>query len=237
MTNEFTNRLDSFRTTLTFLDQPANRALWFNQAPVRFTTRVAEAQDAVAALAEFCRQQETIITGAAEDKAREQAELEVAAHALGLAVAECSRTLGNETDAAKAEFSLSTWRRMRDATLLATSRQVILLAQGLLTGQSATAAECGITSATIASTTKEADDFEAIINAPQGAIAGRKAFTALMRDRFNAVEAIFTSLDNLVVQFPNAVFVQGFNAARITRDLGRGPSEPIATPVQTPPTV
>lgn len=234
MTNEFTNRLDSFRTTLTFLDQPANRALWFNQPPVRFTTRVAEAQAAVADLAEFCRQQETIITGAAEDKAREQAELEAAAHALGLAVAECSRSLGNETDAAKAEFSLSAWRRMRDATLLATARQVILLAQGLLTGQPAAAAECGITTALIASTSKEADDFQAIISAPQGAIAGRKAFTALMRDRFNAVEAIFTSLDNLVVQFENAVFVQGYQAARITRDLGRGPGAESPAPPPTP---
>lgn len=230
MKDIYTNRLDSFRTTLAYLDQPANRALWFNQPPARFTSRVAEAQTAVITLAEFCRQQETIITGAAEDKAREEAELEAAAYSLGLAVAECSRSLGNETDAAKAEFSLSAWRRMRDATLLATARQVIQLAQGLLSTQATASAECGITAALIASTSKEADDFETIINTPQSAIAGRKAMTALLRDQFNAVEAIFGSLDNLVVQFSNTVFVQGYQAARITRDLGHGPGEPPAPP-------
>jgi hypothetical protein len=203
MKDTYTNRLDSFRTTLVYLDQPANKAVWFNQPPVRFTTRVAEAQTAVANLAEFCRQQETVITGAAEDKAREEAELEAAAYTLGLAIAECARTLGNETDAAKAQFSRSTWRQMRDATLLATARQVIQLAQGLLSTQAAAAAECGITATLIASTIKEADDFEAIINAPQGAIAGRKALTALLRDRFNEVETIFGSLDNLIMQFPS----------------------------------
>jgi len=83
MKDIFTNRLDSFRTTLTYLDQPANKAVWFNQPPARFTNRVAAAETAVANLAEFCRQQETILTGVAEDKAREEAELEVAAHALG----------------------------------------------------------------------------------------------------------------------------------------------------------
>ncbi len=234
MKDIFTNRLDSFRTTLTYLDQPANKAVWFNQPPARFTNRVAAAETAVANLAEFCRQQETILTGVAEDKAREEAELEVAAHALGLAVAECSRALGNETDAAKAEFSLTAWRRMRDATLLATAQQVILLARGLLSSQAIAAAECGITTAAITSTAKEADDYEAILTLPQGAIAGRKALTAMTRDQFNSVEAVFSSLDNLVVQFPNPVFVKGYQAARITRDLGHRPGvlpAPPPTPV------
>jgi hypothetical protein len=230
MKDIYTNRLDSFRTTLTYLDAPANKAVWFNQSPTRFTNRVAAADTAVTDLAAFCRRQETILTGHAQDKAREEAELEDAAYALGLAVAECARSLGNETDAAKAEFSLSTWREMRDATLLATARQVILLAQGLLSSQATAAGECGISNALITSTGKEADDFEAVINAPQGAIAGRKALTALMRDRFNAVEALFTSLDNLVVQFRNPVFVKGYQAARITRDLGHGPGDEPAPP-------
>lgn len=154
----------------------------------------------------------------------------MAAYSLGLAVAECSRSLGNETDAAKAEFSLSTWRRMRDSTLLATARQVILLARGLLSSQATAAAECGITTAAITSTAKEADDYEAIITLPQGAIAGRKALTAMTREQFNSVEAIFTSLDSLVVQFPNPVFVKGYQAARITRDLGHGPWDSPAPP-------
>lgn len=57
MKDIFTNRLDSFRTTLTYLDQPANKAVWFNQPAARFTNRVAAAETAGANLAEFCRQQ------------------------------------------------------------------------------------------------------------------------------------------------------------------------------------
>ena len=44
------------------------------------------------------------------------------------------------------------------------------------------------------------------------------------------MEAIFTSLDSLVVQFPNPVFVKGYQAARITRDLAHGPWDSPAPP-------
>jgi hypothetical protein len=83
--------------------------------------------------------------------------------------------------------------------------------------------ECGITAATVAACKKEADDYEAVISAPQQAIAGRKATTAQMRDRFNAVEAVFASLDGLVEQFTDKTFVGGYHAARTVRDLGHGP--------------
>ena len=230
MRTEFTNRLDSFRTTLAFLD--SRSAVWKGQPPLRFTKRAADAVAAVDELAAFCQQQGAIITGSATDKEREQAELEDVIYPLGKAVAECCRDLGNEADAAKADFTSSAWRRMRDATLLANARQVIALASGLLGGaQAAVAAECGITAAAVAVATKEADDFEAVIASPQQAIAGRKGLTALLRDRFNAVEAIFGSLDNLIEQFGDSAFVAGYKAARITRDLGHGP----ATPPETPP--
>jgi hypothetical protein len=198
---------------------------------LRFTSRVAEAVTALAALAAFCQQQGAVIKGAAMDKAREEKELEDAAFVMGQAVAECCRGLGNAADAARCTFPKSAWRGMRDAALLANAREVIRIAEGLLAGaHSAAAAECGITVATVAACKKEADDYEAVISAPQQAIAGRKATTAQMRDRFNTVEAVFASLDGLVEQFTDKTFVGGYHAARTVRDLGHGPG------AETPPT-
>lgn len=236
MKDEFTNRLNAFRTTLDFLQAPANKPKWDGQSPVRFTTRVAEAVAAVAALAEFCQQQGAVIKGAAVDKAREEKELEDAAFVLGQAVAECCRGLGNVADAARCAFSKSAWRGMRDAALLANAREVIRVAEGLLAGaQAAAAAECGVTTASVAACKKEADDYEAVISAPQQAIAGRKATTAQMRDRFNAVEAVFASLDGLVEQFTDKTFVGGYHAARTVRDNGHGPgAEPAPQPPAPP---
>ncbi len=235
MNATFTNRLDSFRTTLAYLGQPGNTALWHDKAPARFTQRVTDATAAVTALASFCQQQTSVITGNATDKDREQAELEYAAYRLGNAVAECCRATGNETDAAKADFSLTRWQRMRDATLLLNAQEVIRLAQGLSAGaKKATATACGITPERIAATVKEAADFEALIASPQQAIAARKAYTGLLRDRFNAVEAIFTSLDNLIDQFPSLTFVEGYKASRLTRDLGHGPGNATPAPPAAP---
>lgn len=237
MKDEFTNRLNAFRTTLDFLQAPANKPKWDGQPPLRFTARVAEAVTVVAALAEFCQQQGAVIKGAAVDKAREEKELEDAAFVLGQAVAECCRGLGNEADAARCAFSKSAWRGMRDAALLANAREVIRIAEGLLSGaQAAVAAECGITAATVAACGKEADDYQAVISAPQQAIAGRKATTGQMRDRFNAVEAVFESLDGLVEQFADKTFVGGYHAARTIRDNGHGPAtEQAPAPPASPP--
>jgi len=225
MKDEFTNRLGAFRTTLDFLQAPANKVKWDGLPPLRFTSRVTEAVAAVAALAEFCQQQGAVIKGAAVDKKREEKELEDAAYVLGQAVAEYCRGLGNEADAARCAFSKSAWRGMRDAALLANAREVIRVAGVLLAGADADkAAECGITAATVAACRKEADDYEAVISLPQQAIAGRKATTARMRDRFNAVEAVFAGLDGLVEQFSDKTFVAAYHAARTVRDLGRGPA-------------
>lgn len=228
MKDEFTNRLGAFRTTLDFLQTTANRPKWDGQPPLRFTSRVAEAVAAVAALAEFCQAQGAVIKGVAVDKAREEKELEDAAFVLGQAVGECCRGLGNAADAARCAFPKSAWRGMRDAALLANAREVIRVAESLLSGaQAAAAAECGITAATVAACKKEADDYEAVVSAPQQAIAGRKATTAQMRDRFNAVEAVFASLDGLVEQFTDKTFVASYHAARTVRDLGHGPGADI----------
>jgi hypothetical protein len=119
--------------------------------------------------------------------------------------------------------------------LLANAREVIRIATSLLAGPHATAAaECGITGAGITACQEEVDDFAAVISAPQQAIAGRKALTGLLRDRFNTVEAVFTRMDGLVEQFTDTVFVAGYRASRVVRDLGHGPGTGEAN-VPTPP--
>ncbi len=51
-----------------------------------------------------------------------------------------------------------------------------------------------------------------------------------MRAKFNAVEAKFDSLDNLILQFNGTAagraLVAAYQAARIVRDLGVGPKPP-----------
>lgn len=234
MKDEFTNRLGMFRTVTDYLFDPANMPKWNGQPPLRFASRAAEAASGVNALEQFCQQQGAVITGSAADKAREEDELESAAYVLGQAVAECCRALGDEAGAHQCEFSLSQWRRMRDAALLAGARTVIATAQSVLGAHPAEAAECGITSAAITQCTQEADEFEALISAPQQAIAGRKGLTVQLRQRFNAVEAIFASMDALVDQFADRNFVESYKAARIVRDLGHGPGEPPPPPAPPP---
>lgn len=234
MKDAFTNRLGAFRTTLDFLQVPANKAKWDGQPPLRFTARVTEAVTAVAALATFCQQQSAVIKGAAMDKAREEKELEDEAFVLGQAVVECCGGMGNEADAARCDFSKSAWRGMRDAALLANAREVIRIAEELLAGpHAAVAAECGISAVSVAACKKEADDYKAVLTAPQQSIATRKALTAKLRERFNAVEKVFTSLDGLVEQFTDKTFVAAYHAARTVRDLGHGPgadTPPVPTP-------
>jgi len=236
MKDEFTNRLGAFRTTIDYLFAPANNVKWNGQPPLRFGKRAAEAAGAVNALAEFCQRQSVVITGAAADKAREEKELEDAVFVLGQAVAECCRSLGHEADAAKCGFPISTWRGMRDAHLLATAREVIRIATAVMNGpNAAAAAECGITPQSVAACQKEADDYQAVITAPQQGIASRKALTGLLRDRFNEVEAIFAAMDGLVEQFTDRTFVQGYHAARTVRDAGHGPTPTPPAPPPTPP--
>lgn len=221
MKDAYTNRLNAFRATLTFLHEPESERIWKDKTPLRFGKRVLEAKNSVAVLADFCKAQASQISGVAADKAREEEELEDAAYLLGQAVAVCCRELGNETDAAKVDFSQTDWRRMRDAILLSTARETIGIARKLLADHGEDAEDCGISAETVNETEREANEFEGALGAPRVAIGERRALTAALRDRFNAVEAIFRKMDGLVGQFRNDVFIDGYFAARSVVDAGR----------------
>jgi len=97
----------------------------------------------------------------------------------------------------------------------------------------------GITAAAVTSVNKEVEEYAAVVSAPQAGIADRKSLTQQMRDRFNAVEALFVALDDLILQFGTTLegrdLIASHLASRIIRDLGAGPGEPEA-PAPAPPT-
>ena len=101
-------------------------------------------------------------------------------------------------------------------------------------------ASYGITAAAVAQLAKEADDYEAIVGGPAAAIAERKALTESLRERFNAVEAKFEELDDLILGFDGTAagwaLIAAYQAARIVRDAGRGPaSSPSGVTAPVPP--
>jgi hypothetical protein len=230
-----------FQTTLTTLNSATNKPVWFQQPPVGFTSEVAVATQAVADLEKFCQAQETRTTGSAQDKDREEIEMEDAAHALGRALVSWFRKQGNETDAAKVDLSLTAWRRLRDQSVLEKARLAHSLAQGVTAGgQAAAAAEYGITAAAVQALGKEIDDYAKVIAAPQSAIGGRKSLTLQMRARFNAVEAGFATLDDLILQFNKTAagraLIAAYQASRVVRDLGHGPGPQPPAPSPAPTT-
>ena len=246
MQDEFANRLAMFQTSRGTLNSPANKPVWFQQVPLIFSTKADQAFSALAELETFAGQQDRTTTGAAQDKQREEKELEDAAHLLGGTLAIWFRDQGDETQAAQADLPISGWRRLRNQQLLEKARQTRDLAQSVVSGPQATAAATyGVTPAAVTSLTKEIDDYAAVITAPQQGIAARKALTAQLRDRFNAVEAQFATLDHLILQFntttPGETLIAAYQASRTIRDLGHRPAtKPTPTPpapVTEPPSV
>lgn len=239
MKNELTNRLGMFDTSLGNLNTPVHKLIWNGQAPLVFTTKVADAVTAVAGLREFCRKQGIDITGAALDKEREGKEAVVVAHKLARALVTWFRDQADETNAAKVDFPESGWRRLRDQIMVDTGRLVRDLAQGVVAGpDAAEALTYGITAAAVASVNKEVEEYAAVVSAPQVSIADRKGLTEQLRIKFNEVELKFVGLDDMILQFGDGAagqnFVAAHKAARIVRDLGGGGSSP--TPPPAPPT-
>jgi hypothetical protein len=237
--DEFVNRLSMFQTPLGTLNSTGHKPTWFNQPPLAVTTKVAQAVTALADLEAFVAQYGADITGAAADKKREEEELEVAAYRLGSALAVWFRDQNDETNAATVDRPLSGWRRLRAQTLLEATRLTRDLAQAVVSGpQAAAAADYGITPAAVTALSGEIDDYAAVITAPQQSIAQHKALTQQARARFNAVEAIFISLDSLILQFASTpagrALIAAHQASRVVRDLGPGPS-PTPTPPPPPP--
>ena len=149
------------------------------------------------------------------------------------------RDQGDEENAAKVDLTLSGWRGLRDQQLLEKSRLVHQLGEAVTGGPDAEAAAAyGITTEALAKLKKETDDYDAVITAPQQAIAERTARTQQLRQRFNAVESQFQVFDRPIELFratpEGRDMIAAWQASRVIRDLGHGPSSQAPEESPTP---
>lgn len=239
MQGVYANRLAMYQTSRGTLNTPANKSVRFQQVPLVFTTKVGQALAALTDLETLVGQQDKAITGAAQDKQREETELEDAAHLLGGTLAIWLRDQGDETQAAQVDLPISGWRRLRNPQLLEKARLTRDVAQSVLSGPQAPAATYGLATAVVTSLTKEIDDYAAVITAPQQNIAERKALTSQLRDRFNAVEAQFATLDHLILQFNTTpagqTQIATYQVSRTIRDHGHRAATTPTAPTEQPP--
>jgi len=151
MNIELDLRLKAFNRSLGVLDLAEHVALWKDKAPMVFTTKKAEADSMTAALAEAAKKQEAGLGGVAEEKDREEAELEDMAFVVAQALLSWFNDQKQETEAAEVDFSKSAWQGLRDQQLLTKSQRVIDLATAVTSGpKAADAADYGITAEAVA---------------------------------------------------------------------------------------
>ena len=237
MKDEFSNRITMFKTARDFLHLPVQKAVWFQQPPLIFTTKAAAVVLSIAGLHEYCQQHGIDITGAAKDKGREEADVENAGHKLCRPLTRWFRDQDDETNATKCDLRISDWRALRDQTLIEKAREVRDLAVPVAANPAAF--QYGVTSALIQDLTTQVNEYEEIVNLPTLNIGQRKALTLGLRAEFNKVEAQFEALEDFILAFDTTpagrTLIAGFKQARIIRDAGHGPGEPPAPPAPTPP--
>ncbi len=219
MNDIINNRLDTFRNRLLFLDGAENSLIWNGKPPLKFTEKVETARLAINELTADAADQSAATTGNALDKLREEKELENAAFTLARAFVNCSQDIADETSAAKYDFPISGWRRLRDEALLQKARLLQADATALTAGpQAITATGYGITPASIAAFKKEADDYEAYVAAPAAAISARALLTASLTPKSRAIMILFDQLDDLALQFRGTPSGDAFVTAFLATD-------------------
>ncbi len=228
MNNVITNQLASYRSRLAKLDEPLNKAIWENQAPLIFTVKVEEARTLTEELADLGSRQSAPTTGVARDKRREEEELEDEAYALSRALVVYARDMENESLAAKYDLPISGWRRLRAEALLERVRLLEQDAGAIVAGDDSANAELyGINAAWLTKLKAEADSYEEFIVAPQAAISDRSVLTATLPAKSRETRAKFEQLEALVLQFGGTPdgdeFVAMFLSSGQIIDRGHGP--------------
>ena len=236
MNDYYLNRINMGRKVFACLDAPDHEPLWKNQPPLRLTTAVAEARVLMTNFEKLANTLSQSTTGSAADKAREERELEIAAHELGRLVVHCCRAAGDEASAATFDRSLTSWRRMRDETLLQTARALETKAGAI--ALTPAGAQYGITAERVAALKKEADDYEALIVSPDEAISRRVATGKKVHGAYTALDDKLDEIGDLLLALRSTVagadLVAAYEVARSINDRGRRPGEDPETP-PTPP--
>jgi hypothetical protein len=230
METVFELRLKAFNRALGVLDLPEHINLWTGKPPVIFTTKKAEADSMTEALAEAAKKQEAGLGGVADEKDREETELEDAAFLLAQALLSWFNDQKQETEAAEVDFAKSSWQGLRDQQLLAKSQRVIDLATAVTGGaKAADAAKYGITPEAVTELVKERGDYDDIVNEPGVAQSVRKALTKGFRPAFALVEKKFKELDALIIQFGKTdagkAMIAAWKDARIQKGQNGGGDE------------
>jgi hypothetical protein len=238
MNDYYLNRIHMGRKVFACLDIPEHEALWKDQPPLRLTAAIAEARMIFQDLEAQAQYQSLAISGNAMDKLREEKELEDTAHELARLVVRCCRATGDEATAATYDLPMSGWRRMRDEILLQTTRALEAKAAQIAT--TPVGAQYGITTARVAELKKEADDYAALITAPDDAISARAVSHQKNRSHFARFSDVLDEIDDLILPLRRTVagaeFVDQYEDARSVNDRGRGPKDKKSDEPATPTT-
>lgn len=231
MINEFANRQNMHLAAQRLLSSAEFKPVWLDQPPVAFTALVGQLAVKVNDLTVLIASQQAATTGFAEDKAREEQELESIAHEISQALAGWFESVNRQADAARIDLSLSAWQRMRDTELIAKARLLHQDLNSALVTNAAELADYGLELNDAIALAKETADLETIIASPAAAISGRKALTNTLRPKFREVGELLGRMDRLVLRFrktPNGKrFADTWQATRIIRDLGQAaPAQP-----------
>ncbi len=220
MKDEFLAKLDMYSAVRTLLLVPANKTLWFNQAPTIFTTLEGQFETAATNLGAFGDSQSAPITGTTAQQNAAELALEDAAHPLARALRLLLVAQNNLTDAAQWELQLSDWRKMQETALLNRAKALHTALLPHTTGTPPAGEPYGIIAAATTALNTKITAYEAVLGAPASARSTRKAKTADLRPRFRAVDALLEGMDDLIIQFTGTpekdLFVDGyFNSRRI----------------------
>ncbi len=179
--------------------------------------------------------QEAAITGAAEQKAREEKELVKVAHEQGAALSTYFTAAGREQDAAAVDYSLTKWAALRDEILISRSRTLLRLLKAALLAEPVIVAKHGLKPADATLLEKELGDFVSVTTLPAEASDERKLLTDEFPDDFAAIRAVLKSMNKSVLRFRRtelgATFAGKWKQAGMIRDRGRGKKEEAGTPV------
>jgi hypothetical protein len=224
-------RLKAFRRSLDVLTQPQFSPIWTNQKPIVFGKKRAEAAAMVEILEGDGAKQSLDITGAAEEKAREEEELEAAAYGLAQALFTWFNDQKQETESMEVSLTQSDWVDLPNLQLLSKSQRVIDLAAALVAGpQAAAAVDYGVDAEAVALLTKERKDFADIVDEPSVALSLRKAMTKSLPSAFNIVEKKFGELDSLIVQYGKTATGQAMVTAWEEARIQKGNNGPAKKP-------
>ena len=200
MKDEFIAKLDMYSAVKTYLQVPANKTLWFNQAPTAFTTLEGQFETGAGNLATFGDSQSAPITGTTDQQNAAEAALEVAAHPMSRALRLLLVTQNNLTEAAQWDLSLTDWRKMQETALLNRARALHTALLPHTTGTPPAGEAYGVTAAAATALNTKITAYDAVIGAPTSARSTRKAKTADLRPRFRAVDVLLEGMDDLIVQ-------------------------------------